>query len=182
MPATHAVSAKLPAVSGSSGRLIVERPPAEDNDAAWPGRIFENPELPYADAMLAFVAAAQERASLAAEAANGALATEKRTLDRTEAQLRDARRQVREQRQLQDGAWQAARVAHRAAEQADQGRAKAARRPAKATVRRSGAHCATNAAPPWQPANKTMPPGGKHGWSCANAGRRYRSSAPGSPS
>ena len=133
VPATHAVSAKLPAVSGSSGRLIVERPPAEDNDAAWPGRIFENPELPYADAMLAFVAAAQERASLAAEAANGALATEKRTLDRTEAQLRDARRQVREQRQLQDGAWQAARVAHRAAEQADQGRAKAARRPAKAT-------------------------------------------------
>ena len=126
------MSAKLPAVSGSSGRLIVERPPAEDNDAAWPGRIFENPELPYADAMLAFVAAAQERASLAAEAANGALATKKRTLDRTEAQLRDARRQVREQRQLQDGAWQAARVAHRAAEQADQGRAKAARRPAKA--------------------------------------------------
>jgi len=132
VPATHAVSAKLPAVSGSSGRLIVERPPAEDNDAAWPGRIFENPELPYADAMLAFVAAAQERASLAAEAANGALATEKRTLDRTEAQLRDARRQVREQRQLEDAAWQAARVAHRAAAQADQGRAKAERRPAKA--------------------------------------------------
>ena len=34
------------------------------------------------------------------------LATEKRTLGRTEAQLRDARRQVREQRQLEDAAWQ----------------------------------------------------------------------------
>ena len=96
MPATHAVSAKLPAVSGSSGRLIVERPPAEANGAEWPGRIFENAELPYADAMLAFVATAQERAShpasLADEAANGSLATEKRHLGRTEAQLRDERR------------------------------------------------------------------------------------------
>ena len=47
VPATHAVSAKLPAVSGSSGRLIVERPPSEDNIGAWPGRIFENLELAY---------------------------------------------------------------------------------------------------------------------------------------
>ena len=135
MPATHAVSAKLPAVSGSSGRLIVERPPSADHSAAWPGRIFENPELPYADAMLAFVATAQARASqpasLAEEAANGSLATTKRTLGRTEGQLRDARRQVRAQRQLEDAAWQAARGAHRAAEQADQVRPKAARRPAK---------------------------------------------------
>jgi transposase InsO family protein len=130
------VSAKLPAVSGSSGRLIVERPPAAANGAEWAGRIFENPELPYEDAMLAFVATAQERASqpasLGAEAANGSPATAKRTLGRTEAQLRDARRQVREQRQLEDAAWQAARVAHRAAEQADQVRPKAGRRPAKA--------------------------------------------------
>ena len=137
MPATHEVSAKLPAVSGSAGRLIVERPPAEDNGAEWPGRIFENPELPYADAMLAFVASAQERArqpaGLADAAANGSLATEKRTLGRTEAQLRDARRQVREQRQLEDAAWQTARGVHRAAAQADQGRPKAERRPAKAT-------------------------------------------------
>ena len=125
------MSAKLPAVSGSSGRLIVERPPSEDHSGAWPGRIFENLELPYADAMLAFVATAQERASqptgLADAAANGSLAAEKRILGRTEAQLRDARRQVREQRQLEDAAWQAARVAHRAAAQADQVRPKAAR-------------------------------------------------------
>jgi len=60
-----------------------------------------------------------------------ALATEKRTLGRTEAQLRDARRQVRQQRQLDDAAWQAARVAQRAAEQAAQGRPKAERRPAR---------------------------------------------------
>jgi transposase InsO family protein len=138
VPATHAVSAKLPAVSGSSGRLIVERPPSEANIGAWPGRIFENPELPYADAMLAFVATAQERASqpagLADAAANGSLATEKRTLGRTEAQLRDARRQVRAQRQLEDAAWQAARGAQRAAEQAAQVHPKARRppRPAKA--------------------------------------------------
>jgi transposase InsO family protein len=131
VPATHEVSAKLPAVSGSSGRLIVERPPSEDNIGAWPGRIFENPDLPYEGAMLAFVATAQERASqptgLADAAANGSLAAEKRILGRTEAQLRDARRQVRAQRQLEDAAWQATRGAHRAAAQADQVRPKAAR-------------------------------------------------------
>ena len=176
------MSVKLPAVSGSSGRLIVERPPSEDHSGAWPGRIFENLELPYADAMLAFVATAQERASQPAAAANGSLAAEKRTLGRSEAQLRDARRQVRAQRQLEDAAWQAARGAQRAAAQAEQVRPKVARRSANAAVRRSGARCATNAAPPWQHANQTMPPGGKHGWSCANAGRRCRSSAPGSPS
>jgi transposase InsO family protein len=132
VPATHAVSVKLPAVSGSSGRLIVERPPSEDHSGAWPGRIFENLELPYADAMLAFVATAQERASQPAAAANGSLAAEKRTLGRSEAQLRDARRQVRAQRQLEDTAWQAARGAHRAAAQADQVRPKVARRSAKA--------------------------------------------------
>jgi len=194
VPATHAVSAKLPAVSGASGRLIVERPPSEDNSGAWPSRIFENPELPYEDALLACVATAQERArqpaGLADEAATGSLATEKRTLGRTEAQLRDARRQVREQRQLEDAAWQATRVAHRAAAQADQVRPKAERRPARPAkdaraaqwrALRSGALCATNAAPPWQPANMQMQPGGKHGWSCANAGRRCRSSASGSP-
>jgi transposase InsO family protein len=130
------VSVKLPAVSGSSGRLLVERPPSEDNIAAWPGRIFENLELPYADAMLAFVATAQERASqpasLADTAANGSLAAEKRTLGRSEAQLRDARRQVRAQRQLEDAAWQAARGAHRAAAPADQVRPKVARRSANA--------------------------------------------------
>ena len=147
MPATHAVSAKLPAVSGSSGRLIVERPPSADHSAEWPGRIFENPELPYEDAMLAFVATAQERASQPAsradEAANGALASEKRTLGRTEAQLRDERRQVRAQRQLEDAAWQAARGAHRAAAQADPVRPKAARRSAQpAKAARTAQWCA----------------------------------------
>ena len=129
------MSVKLPAVSGSSGRLIVERPPSEDHIGAWPGRIFENRELPYADAMLAFGATAQERASQPASlaaAANGSLAAEKRTLGRSEAQLRDARRQVRAQRQLEDAAWQAARGAHRAVAQADQVRPKVARRSAKA--------------------------------------------------
>ena len=136
------MSVKLPAVSGSSGRLIVERPPSEDNIAAWPGRIFENLELPYADAMLAFVATAQERASQPAAAANGSLAAEKRTLGRSEAQLRDARRQVRAQRQLEDAAWQAARGAHRAAAQAEQVRPKVARRSAKSRAYGAVAHAA----------------------------------------
>ena len=42
MPATHEVAAKLPAVSGSSGQLVVEQAPTESNERNWPGRVFED--------------------------------------------------------------------------------------------------------------------------------------------
>jgi transposase InsO family protein len=72
--------------------------------------------------MLAFVAASQAHAnqpvSTAVEADPGAPDAEKRALDCSETQLREVRRQVRQQRQLADAAWTVARAAHSAAEQA----------------------------------------------------------------
>jgi len=59
VPTTHEVEQKLPAVSGSSGRLVIENliPKTEPQ---WPGRVFEEKELDYSDAMKAFVFASKE--------------------------------------------------------------------------------------------------------------------------
>ncbi len=48
VPASHHADDHLPAVSGSSGRLVVS-PPATTDPAAertWPGRVFEQAEVP----------------------------------------------------------------------------------------------------------------------------------------
>jgi transposase InsO family protein len=116
------VAKKLPAVSGSSGRLIVERSQTETNEREWPGQVFENSELTYEDAMLAFIAASQERDdepdSKAEPTDDESLKVKKQALRREEAQLRDKRRQVRERRKLEDAAWKDARTARRAEDQA----------------------------------------------------------------
>src|SRR4030065_707066 len=57
VPASHVAELKLPAVSGSSGRLVIERL-ADDGEAHdYPGRVFEDSALDYTQAMLAFAAA-----------------------------------------------------------------------------------------------------------------------------
>src|ERR1051326_7633563 len=57
VPATHEVAQRLPAVSGSSGRLVLcgPRPRAEDDEQTWPGRVYDDPELAYREAMHEFV-------------------------------------------------------------------------------------------------------------------------------
>ncbi|MHC4511407.1 MAG: integrase core domain-containing protein [Planctomycetota bacterium] len=132
MPVEHKVASKLPAVSGSSGRLVVERCQTEAGEAQWPGRVFENPELTYEEAMLSFVVASQEDADQpgrrAEAAGQGSLKAEKRALRREEARLRDERRQIREKRRLEDTAWTEARLARKAEEQAYQALFKPERR------------------------------------------------------
>jgi transposase InsO family protein len=118
VPATHSVADKLPAVSGSSGRLLVQRPPTEE-ERHWPGQVFTDAELPYAEAMQHFIQASQEQAPAPANCAAAIPAppaVEKQALQQAAAQLRSARREVRAQRQLEDAAWQANRTAHRAAQ------------------------------------------------------------------
>ena len=51
VPATHAAQQRLPAVSGSSGRLVVTPVRETEEEHTWPGQIFEDPEVAYADAM-----------------------------------------------------------------------------------------------------------------------------------
>jgi len=58
VPATHVAQQRLPAVSGSSGRLVVSPMRQTLEEHTWPGQIFEDADVAYADAMHAFVAAA----------------------------------------------------------------------------------------------------------------------------
>lgn len=139
------MTVKLPAVSGSSGRLIVERPQTEMNERQWPGRVFEDPDLPYAQAMLDFVATSQAREEQAhpdqaEQAPKGSLKEEKRALRREEARLRDERSQMREQRKLQDAAWKKVRADHKAEEQAYRELSKSERRQECKNKRARDAH------------------------------------------
>jgi transposase InsO family protein len=105
----HEAAVRLPAVSGSSGRLVVSgpRPRAGDAGRSWPGQVVEDPELAYAAAMHEFVRrsapgrAARRRPGPAGQAA--------RRAPREQQRRRAAdRSQVLQQRQQEDAAWEAA--------------------------------------------------------------------------
>jgi len=118
VPASHEVAVKLPAVSGSSGRLVIEPPAAPDEQPQYPGRIFADTSLDYTAAMLGFVAASAEQQPAAKPetdetAPPPALKVHKRALKHAEAELRHARRQLRQQRHQEDAAWHARRHARR---------------------------------------------------------------------
>ncbi len=105
---------KLPAVSGSSGRLIVERPKDELSEPDYPGLVFADESLDYSQAMKQFVAASQRKDNQPAQAEIGpaevekaGLKAKKQTLRREKEALSLTRRQIREQRKQEDAAWQA---------------------------------------------------------------------------
>ena len=139
VPVTHEVADKLPAASGSSGRLIVQRSQAETGEREWPGRVFEDPELPYEEAMCDFVAASQERAEQPGSAEDAdqteqaSCKAAQRALRQEEAHLREERRHIREQRKLEDAAWKEARAAHQAEEQTGRALPKEERRQQRKT-------------------------------------------------
>ena len=108
-------------MSGSSGRLIVERL-ADDEEPQYPGRVFEDQSLDYAEAMQAFVASSaqsEQREKRLPEDAKeeGAKAAIQR-LRREEEHLRIKRCDTRNQRRQEDTAWQALRQQHRQEENA----------------------------------------------------------------
>jgi len=117
VPAIHEVAQRLPAVSGSSGRLVIygPRPRAEEAERSWPGQVFEDPEVAYRLAMHEFVrrsapriprrsAARATRRSREAPAKQAA----RRTHQAQQPQLAVQRVQVLQQRQQEDTAWQLA--------------------------------------------------------------------------
>ena len=61
MPEQHEVEEKLPAVSGSSGRLIVARTEIEKEAAHWPGLVFANREITYEEAMDQYASETRDR-------------------------------------------------------------------------------------------------------------------------
>jgi len=115
VPAEHKTEAKLPAVSGSSGRLVVERAKSEGAEADYPGAVFANEQLDYAQAMAAFVAAskAKDEAATSQKAADGSedlsVQAQKRLLRQQETALALERSQIRTRRRQEDAAWQTLR-------------------------------------------------------------------------
>ena len=106
VPVTHQTAAKLPAVSGSSGRLVVERTKDEKDEPHYPGRVFEAQERDYAEVMTEFVAVSSNTEPKKAEKEDpNSLKAHKQALSQAEKQLRDERRTVREQRKQEDAAW-----------------------------------------------------------------------------
>ena len=103
VPISHLADIKLPAVSGSSGHLVVERLKEEGQEADYPGKVFANPDLDYAEAVQAFVQASQPLSGLKI----GASAIKKRSQWAEIQQLRTERRNIRKRRELEDAAWQA---------------------------------------------------------------------------
>lgn len=116
VPATHtAATRKLPAVSGSSGRLVIERPREESSKATWPGHIFEDPQVDYVEAVMAFVEASRSPADspVPSEPTDMTLKTRKRALREEETQLRASRRTIRQKRREEDRIWHAMRQLYR---------------------------------------------------------------------
>jgi len=106
-------------VSGSSGRLVVERIAAADEEPRYPGQVFAQPDHDYAAAMQAFVAASQTAGAdggVATTAQESPLADARqraRALRHAQADLRAKRRQVRERRTQEDAAWRVLRTQRR---------------------------------------------------------------------
>ena len=111
---------KLPAVSGSSGRLVISALPGATAKLSSPGQIFADESLDYTEAMLKFVAASRDADGLAPAAASethdeavdekSALKAQKQALQQEADELRVARRQQRAQRKAEDNTWEALRI------------------------------------------------------------------------
>ena len=121
VPATHAPAELLPAVSGSSGRLLVSRPKGSKEERSWPGQAFEREELSYAEAMDQFMAAREAKDAEEGKVAEGGAETiadqkgQRRALRSEIERLRVARREERARRRLLDQAWKACQHEHRKA-------------------------------------------------------------------
>jgi transposase InsO family protein len=115
VPASHQAADRLPAVSGSSGRLVVASRERPEQVNSWPGQVFEAMALSYPEAMLAFVqaAAASPAAARPVEAAEAKVKPVSQADLRLEAdRLGKQRRRVEAQRQQEDDDWQRLKQEH----------------------------------------------------------------------
>lgn len=108
VPVSHLVDIKLPAVSGSSGHLVVERLKEAGQEPDYPGKVFADPELDYAEAVQAFVKASRPLFGPRNEASVPEKPSQQGKIQQVrqeEAQLCTERRDIRTRRKLEDAAW-----------------------------------------------------------------------------
>ena len=104
-------------MSGSSGRLIVERAKVELVEPDYPGLVFADESLDYSEAMHQFVMARQTKDNQPAQVEIGSVEVEKADLKAQKQALRRekealslTRRHIRDQRHQEDAAWQASNI------------------------------------------------------------------------
>jgi hypothetical protein len=110
VPASHLADIKLPAVSGSSGHLVVERINEAGQVADYPGMVFADPDLDYAESVQVFVQTSQpvlRRQKAAVIAEDSSQRAEIRRIRQAEAKLCVERCAVRKLRKQEDMVWQA---------------------------------------------------------------------------
>lgn len=107
VPEQHAAEERLPAVSGSSGHLVVGRTTGEKKQPSWPGMVFANNELSYEEAMNQYVAETRDRLEHRKRVKE--TSKEVDSAWREEWQARSERYQVRKQREQQDADWKTAK-------------------------------------------------------------------------
>jgi transposase InsO family protein len=108
VPEQHKAEERLPAVSGSSGHLIVGRTTDEKEKPEWPGLAFMNNELTYEEAMRQYISETRDRL----EHRKGVKETKKGTDSawHEKFQARSDRYQVRKLREQQDRDWEVAKT------------------------------------------------------------------------
>lgn len=116
VPIAHSAKEKLPAVSGSSGRLVVARPKQDEAEAHWPGQVFAEVGLDYTAAMRQYAEATRGR--LVHRWTERTPTAQEPTRWREEWEGRAERYRVREQRKSDDAAWKAAKAERSRAQQA----------------------------------------------------------------
>jgi transposase InsO family protein len=110
VPCSHAKEVKLPAVSGSSGHLVVESPPKVGQERHWPGQVFAEEGLSYDAAMQAY--AQQTRDRLVRGKLEPLLAENEPTAWRQAWEARAQRHALFQKRRQEDAAWRGERQAH----------------------------------------------------------------------
>lgn len=131
VPEEHVAQEKLPAVSGSSGHLVIERLAQPGEAAHWPGQIFAESDLDYVEAMRQYAQATRGR--LVRRPAERIPVLEEATPWRKEWEGRAERYRVREQRKQEDRAWKTEKVAWRQTRQKYQAMTRAERQEWRAT-------------------------------------------------
>jgi transposase InsO family protein len=109
VPWEHDPQDRLPAVSGSSGHLVIAHRPSPRR--FWPGQAFAQLDLPFEVAMQRYAAGTRDRLVRGKVAPR--LPEQEKSAWRAEWEARAERHQVRQQRRQEDVDWRAERAAHK---------------------------------------------------------------------
>lgn len=126
VPEQHQAAEKLPAVSGSSGHLVIELLPTAEDPRSWPGQVFAEAELTYEEAMQQYVQATQDRQIHAHTSSEPQIAAPS-LWGQTRA-ARVQRSQVIQRRKQEEAEWRAAKSCHQQAQLAYRQLSKAQRK------------------------------------------------------